>query len=205
MKRSILITLACLCALAIATLGLTACGGDSSTSSSTSQSNSTAASDSAESEGEEDATVENLDEQSVHSTFEQMLAGMSEYYQGSTPAGENLYYAGGADGDNGIFVLLVPGSSYSIILIGPVEVGDDNILKITDSTSNNSLEFQVFDNGDGTYSFSMGEDYGAAIMSRCSSNTIVDALTTAIMDAANEANSTEGNEGGEESEGSENQ
>lgn len=202
MKRSILMMLACLCALSIAMFGLTACGGDSSSSSSTSQASSSTASDSTGSEDEEEMTADNLDEQSVRSTFEQMLSGMSEYYHGSTPAGENLYYAGGTDGDNGIFVLLVPGSSYSIILIGPVEVGDDNVLKITDSTTNNSIEFQVFDNGDGTYSFSMGDDYGAAIMSRCSSNTIVDALTTAIIDAANESSSSEGTEG---SEGAENQ
>ena len=117
----------------------------------------------------------------VRSVFEQTIATMSEFYKGSTPVGEQLYYAGGADGAGAIFVLIVPESNTSAIFIGPATVGEDNKLTITDETTGSSITFAVIDNGDDTYSFSMGDEYGAAIMTRCSSNEIIDALTDVVM------------------------
>lgn len=117
----------------------------------------------------------------VRSVFEQAVTGMSEYYKGTTPVGEQLYYAGGADGENAILVLVVPESSASAVFIGPATVGDDNKLTVQDETTGSSISFAVIDNGDGTYSFSMGDQYGAAVMSRCSSAEVVDALTEVVM------------------------
>lgn len=71
----------------------------------------------------------------VRSVFEQAVTGMSEYYKGTTPVGEQLYYAGGADGENAILVLVVPESSASAVFIGPATVGDDNKLTVQDETT----------------------------------------------------------------------
>lgn len=195
MKRSLLIMITCLCALAFATFGLTACGGDAS-SSGTSRTTASNGDSSAAEDGEGvDAADLNADE--IRGAFQQALTGMSEYYQGTTPVGEQLYYAGGSDGENAVFVLIVPDSGSSVIFIGPVEVGEDsNVLTVTDSTTGSTIAFQVFDNGDGTYSFSMGDEYGAAIMNRCSSAEIIDALTSVVMESANQAASAEGDETG---------
>lgn len=83
----------------------------------------------------------------VRSVFEQAVTGMSEYYKGTTPVGEQLYYAGGADGENAILVLVVPESSASAVFIGPATVGDDNKLTVQDETTGSSISFAVIDNG----------------------------------------------------------
>ena len=169
MKRSLILVISCACALAIALFAMTACGG-ASNSPSGSASSSAASSDA---NGANGADTANPDDASG--------SGMSEFYKGSTPVGEQLYYAGGADGAGAIFVLIVPESNTSAIFIGPATVGEDNKLTITDETTGSSITFAVIDNGDGTYSFSMGDEYGAAIMTRCSSNEIIDALTDVVM------------------------
>ena len=64
-------------------------------------------------------------------------------YKGSTPVGEQLYYAGGADGAGAIFVLIVPESNTSAIFIGPATVGEDNKLTITDETTGSSITFEM--------------------------------------------------------------
>lgn len=186
MKRPMILVLSCLCALLLSLFALTACGGSSSDSSSSKTAN-TASNSASSSENGDDANVEDFNEDEIRAAFEQVLMGMSEYYEGTTPVGEQLYYAGGSDGENAVFVLIVPESDTSVIFIGPVEVGDDNVLTVTDSTSGSTISFEVFDNGDGTYSFSMGENYGAAIMYRCTSTAIVDALTSSVMQAASAA------------------
>ena len=175
MKRSLILVISCACALAIALFAMTACGG-ASNSPSGSASSSAASSDA---NGANGADAANPDD--VRSVFEQTIATMSEFYKGSTPVGEQLYYAGGADGAGAIFVLIVPESNTSAIFIGPATVGEDNKLTITDETTGSSITFAVIDNGDDTYSFSMGDEYGAAIMTRCSSNEIIDALTDVVM------------------------
>lgn len=197
MKRSVVLIVSCVCALMLAMFTLTACGGNSSGSSSSRGGSGTNNSASTGEDGSE--SIEDFNEDEIRAAFEQALMGMSEYYEGTTPVGEQLYYAGGADGENAVFVLIVPDSGASVIFIGPVEVGDDNILTITDSMSGSSIAFEVFDNEDGTYSFSMGENYGAAIMYRCSAATIIDALTNSVIQAAASAQSAsiEGAEGAE--------
>ncbi len=186
MKRSFILVISCVCALALALFAMTACGGGSSDSSQSSASSSAASSDASGTEGAEegnpeDATASSMSSDEVRSVFEQAVTGMSEYYKGTTPVGEQLYYAGGADGENAILVLVVPESSASAVFIGPATVGDDNKLTVQDETTGSSISFAVIDNGDGTYSFSMGDQYGAAVMSRCSSAEVVDALTEVVM------------------------
>ncbi len=183
MKRSFILVISCVCALAIALFALTACGGasDSSNSSAASSSASSTSGDDADATNPEDASASGMSRDDVRSVFEQTIATMSEFYKGSTPVGEQLYYAGGADGAGAIFVLIVPESNTSAIFIGPATVGEDNKLTITDETTGSSISFAVLDNGDDTYSFSMGDQYGAAVMSRCSSGEIVDALTDVVM------------------------
>lgn len=183
MKRSFILVISCVCALAIALFALTACGGasDSSNSSAASSSASSTSSDDADATNPEDASASGMSRDDVRSVFEQTIATMSEFYKGSTPVGEQLYYAGGADGAGAIFVLIVPESNTSAIFIGPATVGEDNKLTITDETTGSSISFAVLDNGDDTYSFSMGDQYGAAVMSRCSSGEIVDSLTDVVM------------------------
>lgn len=196
MKRSVVLIVSCVCALMLAMFTLTACGGNSSGSSSSRSGSATNNSASTGEDGGE--SIEDFNEDEIRAAFEQVLMGMSEYYEGTTPVGEQLYYAGGADGENAVFVLIVPENDTSVIFIGPVEVGDDNILTVTDSMSGSSIAFEVFDNDDGTYSFSMGENYGAAIMYRCSAATIIDALTNSVMQAASaQSADTEGTEGAE--------
>ncbi len=185
MKRSFILVISCVCALALALFAMTACGGGSSDSSQSSTSGSAASSGASGTEGSEegnpeDATASSMSSDEVRGVFEQAVTGMSEYYKG-TPVGEQLYYAGGADGENAILVLVVPESSASAVFIGPATVGDDNKLTVQDETTGSSISFAVIDNGDGTYSFSMGEQYGAAVMSRCSSAEVVDALTEVVM------------------------
>lgn len=185
MKRSLILVISCACALAIALFAMTACGG-ASNSPSGSASSSAASSDAngakgADAANPDDASASGMSRDDVRSVFEQTIATMSEFYKGSTPVGEQLYYAGGADGAGAIFVLIVPESNTSAIFIGPATVGEDNKLTITDETTGSSITFAVIDNGDDTYSFSMGDEYGAAIMTRCSSNEIIDALTDVVM------------------------
>lgn len=198
MKRPISILLTCICVLTLAMLCLSACGGGSDGSSGASQNGASGAS--ADTENGDGTAGTEMSEESVHSAFEQALMGMSEYYRGTTPFGEEVFYAGGSDGENAVFVLVVPDSTSSVIFTGPAEVGDDNVLTITDTTSGSSISFQVFDNGDGTYSFSMGDDYGAAVMSKCSAAEIVDALTSVVMGAAalSASSGTTGEEAGSE-------
>lgn len=183
MKRSFILVISCVCALAIALFALTACGGSSDSSSSAASSS--AASSSADGEGDatnpEDATASSMSTDEIRSVFEQAVANMSEFYKGTTPVGEQLYYAGGADGEGAVLVLIVPETSASAIFIGPATVGEDNKLTITDETTGGTIAFAVIDNEDGTYSFSMGDQYGAAIMSRCSSAEVVDALTNVVV------------------------
>ena len=205
MKRSFILVISCVCALAIALFAMTACGGGSSDSSSGSASNSAASSTTTDGDGSEavnpdDVTASSMSAEEIRGVFEQAIVGMSEFYKGTTPVGEQLYYAGGADGEGAILVLVVPESSASAIFIGPATVGDDNKLKITDETTGSSIAFAVIDNEDGTYSFSMGDQYGAAVMSRCSSAEVIDALTEVVMatSAAQAAAAQQGTEGQEQ-------
>ncbi len=186
MKRSFILVISCVCALAIALFALTACGGGSSDSSSSSASSSASSSDAGGADGSEavnpdDVTASSMSADEIRGVFEQAVTGMSEYYKGTTPVGETLYYAGGADGEGAILVLIVPESNASAIFIGPATVGEDNKLTVTDETTGSSISFAVIDNKDGTYSFSMGDQYGAAVMSRCSSAEVIDALTEVVM------------------------
>lgn len=184
MKRSLIFVISCACVLAIALFTMTACGGGSSDSSGSAAASSAASSDPS-GEGDtgnpEDATASSMSTDEIRSVFEQAVASMSEFYKGTTPVGEQLYYAGGADGEGAILVLIVPETNASAIFIGPATVGEDNRLMITDETTGSTIAFAVIDNEDGTYSFSMGDQYGAAIMSRCSSAEVVDALTNVVM------------------------
>lgn len=184
MKRSLAVILSCLCALMLASFSLTACRGGDASSSSGAQAGSSASASSDGIDDPGDITADNLSTDDVRGVFEQAVAGMSEYYKGTTPVGEQLYYAGGADGQNAIFVLIVPETSVSAIFIGTATVGEDNTLSVTDDTTGSVISFQVFDNGDDTYSFSMGDEYGSAVMSRCSATEIVDALTAVVMSSA---------------------
>lgn len=182
MKRSSLLVLSCAFALVIALFGLSACSGSSDSGDGSSAASSTdATSDAAGEVDPDDVSVDSYSADEMSAVFTQLIAGMSEYYTGQTPIGETLYYAGGADGENAIFVLIVPDTNASAIFIGPATVGDDNWLNITDDTTGSTIAFEVIDNGDGTFSFSMGEQYGAAVMTRCSSNDIVNALTEVVM------------------------
>ena len=136
MKRSLILVISCACALAIALFAMTACGG-ASNSPSGSASSSAASSDAngangADTANPDDASASGMSRDDVRSVFEQTIATMSEFYKGSTPVGEQLYYAGGADGAGAIFVLIVPESNTSAIFIGPATVGEDNKLTITD-------------------------------------------------------------------------
>lgn len=206
MKRSSILVISCVCALAIALFALTACGGGASDSSNSSSSSSTASSstggteEGSEAVNPDDVTASSMSADEIRGVFEQAVTGMSEYYKGTTPVGEALYYAGGADGENAILVLVVPESNASAIFIGPATVGEDNKLTVTDETTGSSISFAVIDNEDGTYSFSMGEQYGAAVMSRCSSAEVVDALTEVVMatSAAQTAATQEGTQGQEQ-------
>lgn len=190
MKRSFTLVISCVCALAIAMFAMTACGGGSSDSSSSSASSSTASSDAGNAnEGDDvnpdDVTASSMSADEIRGVFEQAIVGMSEFYKGTTPVGEQLYYAGGADGEAAILVLIVPESNASAVFIGPATVGEDNKLTVTDDTTGSSISFAVIDNEDGTYSFSMGDQYGAAVMSRCSSAEVIDALTEVVMATSN--------------------
>ena len=190
MKRSLIIVLSCACALLIAIFGLTACGGSGDANSQDASNSSSASSSQDAADGEVDASdvsASNLSADEVHSVFEQAVVGMSEFYKGTTPVGESLYYAGGGDGENAIFVVIVPNSSESVIFMGPATVGEDNRLTVTDATTNSSITFSVTDNGDGTYSFSMGDQYGAAVMTKCSTAEIVNALTDVVVATSEQA------------------
>lgn len=110
MKRSFILVISCVCALALALFALTACGGGSSDSSQSSASSSAASSDASGTEGSEegnpeDATASSMSSDEVRSVFVQAVTGMSEYYKGTTPVGEQLYYAWWChDGENAILV-----------------------------------------------------------------------------------------------------
>mgnify|MGYP003291995594 CR=1 FL=1 len=189
MKRSFILVISCVCALAIALFALTACGGSSDSSGSSAASST--ASSTADGDGDggnpDDASAGSMSSEEIRAIFEQAIAGMSEFYKGTTPVGEQLYYAGGADGEAAILVLVVPDNGASAVFIGPAAVGEDNKLTITDETTGAIIAFDVFDNEDGTYSFSMGDQYGAAVMSRCSSNEVIDALVEVVMTTSSQA------------------
>lgn len=196
MKRSFLIVLACACALAIALFGMTACGGSGDSGS---NDGSTNASSDTGAEGEEEASGE-YSSDDIRAIFEQAVITMSEFYTGTTPVGETLYYAGGADGENALLVIIVPENSGSVIFIGTATVNEDNTLTVNDETTGGMITFSVTDNEDGTYSFSLGSEYGDTIMHRCSSAEVVDALTEVVMatTAAGADNAgAEGEAGGE--------
>lgn len=187
MKRSHFLVISCACALVLALFGLSACGGGSGASSSNAGSGSSG--NEAQSSNGEDGTASTISADDVKGIFTQLVAGMSDYYKGATPVGEQLYYAGGADGANAVFALIVPESGQSMIFVGPATVEEGtNKLTVTDQTTGSSIAFFVTSNDDGTVSFSMGEQYGAAIMTRCSSTDIVNALSEVVASAANAAN-----------------
>lgn len=191
MKRLNIVVVSCICALALSLFGLCACG-DSSNSSNGSDSGSSSGSQ--QQSGSSDETVDpdnadasNMSQDEIRSVFEAAIAGMSEYYKGTTPVGEQIYYAGGQDGDNAILVLIVPESNQSAIFIGPATVGDDNRLTVTDETTGSAITFDVTQNDDDTYSFTLGEEYGSAIMTICSSNEIIDKLTEVVLATSDQA------------------
>ena len=154
MKRSLILVISCACALAIALFAMTACGG-ASNSPSGSASSSAASSDA---NGANGADTANPDDASASGRSRDAVRRVFE----QTLATITEY-------------------NTSAIFIGPATVGEDNKLTITDETTGSSIAFAVIDNGDDTYSFSMGDEYGAAIMTRCSSNAIIDALTDVVM------------------------
>ena len=80
----------------------------------------------------------------------------------------------------GLPILECPAASEAIAEGDTVSIDFDTGV-ITDETTGSSITFAVIDNGDDTYSFSMGDEYGAAIMTTCSSNEIIDALTDVVM------------------------
>lgn len=193
MKRSFLLVITCICALMLAFFGLAACGGSGDSNANGSQNG--AASNTGV-EGEEGSTEYTSDD--IHAIFEQAVATMSEFFKGTTPVGETLYYAGGADGESALLVIIVPDSNGSVVFIGTSTVNEDNTLTVTDETTGGAITFSVTDNEDGTYSFSLGQEYGDTIMYRCSSAEVVDALTEVVMATTYANDATEGEPGGEE-------
>lgn len=190
MKRLNIVVVSCICALALSLFGLCACGDSSSSSNNGSGSSSSSQQQSGSSDETVDpdnADASNMSQDEIRSVFEAAIAGMSEYYKGTTPVGEQIYYAGGQDGDNAILVLIVPESNQSAIFIGPATVGDDNRLTVTDETTGSAITFDVTQNDDDTYSFTLGEEYGSAIMTICSSNEIIDKLTEVVLATSDQA------------------
>lgn len=183
MKRSLLIVIACASALMLALFALTACGGNGSDKSSDSSGSVNLTNS--------DGSTSEYTSDDIRATFERAVMTMSEFFTGTTPVGETLYYAGGADGENALLVIIVPEDSGSVVFIGTSKVNEDNTLTVSDETTGGTITFSVVDNGDDTYSFSLGAEYGDTIMHRCSSAEVVDALTDVVMATANSAAAAE--------------
>ncbi len=187
MKRTNIIAAALVSCMVFATLMLTACGGGSSSSSASASASSTSSSaatesSSASTEASSSASssavsLSDMSENEVRSVFEQAVASMSEFYKGSSQAGEGVYYAGAQAGQNSILAFVEPETQRAASFIGPASVSESGLVTIKDETTGNSMTFAVIANEDGTLTFDMGNDYGKATMTECSSTEIVDILT----------------------------
>lgn len=109
---------------------------------------------------------------------------MSEFYKGNSQAGEGVYYAGAQPGQNSILAFVQPETARAASFIGPATVNESGLVTIKDETTGNSMTFAVIANEDGTLTFDMGNTYGKATMSECSSTEIVDILTQISMYSA---------------------
>ncbi len=74
--------------------------------------------------------------------------------------------------------------------MGPVTTGNDNRITISDSTTGNTITFAVTGNSDSTVTFDMGNTYGTATLSSCTSDDIVEALTQLSMAAIQAENAS---------------
>lgn len=117
----------------------------------------------------------------MRASFQQMTMNMVDFYSGSSQAGEQVYYAGGANGQNAILVFIEPSSMQAASFIGPVTTGNDNRITISDSSTQSTITFAVVGNSDSTVTFDLGNNYGTATLSPCTSDDIVEALTQLSM------------------------
>lgn len=196
MKRTNIFIVALVSCMVFAVLALTACGGGSSSSSASTASTSsstTAASSSTSSAASSSASssavsLSDMSENEVRSVFEQAVASMSEFYKGSSQASEGVYYAGAQAGQNSILAFVEPETQRAASFIGPATVSESGLVTIKDETTGNSMTFAVIANEDGTLTFDMGDTYGKATMSECSSTEIVDILTQISMYTSSASN-----------------
>lgn len=189
MKRTNIIAVALVSCMVFVALMLAACGGgSSSSSSSTSSTSASTATESASSSTEASSSasssavsLSDMSENEVRSVFEQAVASMTEFYKGSSQAGEGVYYAGAQAGQNSILAFVESETARAASFIGPATVSENGLVTIKDETTGNSMTFAVIANEDGTLTFDMGDTYGKATMSECSSTEIVDILTQISM------------------------
>ena len=196
MKRTNIIIVALVSCMVFAALMLTACGGGSSsssastasTSSSTTTASSSTSSAASSSASSSSVSLSDMSENEVRSVFEQAVASMSEFYKGSSQASEGVYYAGAQAGQNSILAFVEPETQRAASFIGPATVSESGLVTIKDETTGNSMTFAVIANEDGTLTFDMGDTYGKATMSECSSTEIVDILTQISMYTSSASN-----------------
>lgn len=180
--------------LSFSVLPLTGCGGSSSssssasnttnsqsannTSSSSSNSNNAAADNSNAAEETTNSTDSNTSSSDI--TLDSVESQMTSAYMGTNEdTGETYYLAMNDDGSFGMLAVLNTNgdSATSASFVGEGTVTDNNYT-ITDYVSGDQIGFDVTDNGDGTYTLDLGDEYGKATVAQVDVSDVFNAFKT---------------------------
>ena len=161
----------------VATLGLTACGGNNNASSDKGSDQAPAAQTE-----ETSAAVEKGAEAGDTSAASSQLIEVSKMnaWVGLNEAGDTFYYAESPEGTEGVMVVMDIEGNY-LSFVGQVERPKESYVKITDMTTGNSLTFEVVEaDKDGNVAIDMG-DQGKAVLAKCDAADVLEIL--GVIDA----------------------